>query len=77
MELIGHLPFFFITLSRVSAFFNSLQGMPGGFLKHGTIALNDSEHYVLAFVPPKEDKELYELTMGGLFNKEMWTAPGL
>ena len=42
------------------------EGMPGGFLKHGTIALIDQDHYVLAFVPPKSDKELYELTMGGL-----------
>jgi len=42
------------------------EGMPGGFLKHGTIALIDSDHYTLAFVPPKKDKELYDLTMGGV-----------
>lgn len=42
------------------------EGMPGGFLKHGTIAMIDSDLYTLAFVPPREDKELYELTMGGV-----------
>jgi glucosamine--fructose-6-phosphate aminotransferase (isomerizing) len=42
------------------------EGMPGGFLKHGTIALIDSDLYTLAFVPPKKDRELYDLTMGGV-----------
>jgi glucosamine--fructose-6-phosphate aminotransferase (isomerizing) len=42
------------------------EGMPAGFLKHGTIAMIDSDHYALVFVPPKEDRELYELTMGGV-----------
>ncbi len=42
------------------------EGMAGGFLKHGTIALIDSDLYTLAFVPPKKDRELYDLTMGGV-----------
>lgn len=42
------------------------EGLPGGFLKHGTIAMIDPDHFVLAFVPPKEDRELYELTIGGV-----------
>jgi glucosamine--fructose-6-phosphate aminotransferase (isomerizing) len=42
------------------------EGMPAGFLKHGTIAMIDSDNYALVFVPPKEDRELYELTMGGV-----------
>ena len=42
------------------------EGMPAGFLKHGTIAMIDPDHYALVFVPPKEDRELYELTMGGV-----------
>lgn len=42
------------------------EGMPAGSLKHGTIALIDYDHYTLAFVPPKEDRELYELTIGGV-----------
>ena len=42
------------------------EGMPVGFLKHGTIAMIDADHYALVFVPPKEDRELYELTMGGV-----------
>lgn len=42
------------------------EGMPGGFLKHGNIALIDSDLYTIAFVPPKEDKELYELTLSGI-----------
>lgn len=42
------------------------EGMPAGSLKHGTIALIDYDHYTLAFVPPKEERELYELTIGGV-----------
>ncbi|MBI5185198.1 MAG: glutamine--fructose-6-phosphate transaminase (isomerizing) [Nitrospinae bacterium] len=42
------------------------EGMPGGFLKHGTIAMIDSEHYAVVFVPPKEDKKLFDLTMGSI-----------
>ncbi len=42
------------------------EGMPGGFLKHGTIAMIDPDHFALVFVPPKEDRKLYELTMGGV-----------
>lgn len=40
------------------------EGMPGGFLKHGTIALIDERHYSVVFVPPEEEKELYQATMG-------------
>ncbi len=42
------------------------EGMPGGFLKHGTIAMIDSEHYAVVFVPPQEDKYLFDLTMGSI-----------
>ncbi len=42
------------------------EGMPAGFLKHGTIAMIDPEHYAVAFVPPKECEELYNLTMGSI-----------
>ena len=39
------------------------EGMPGGFLKHGTLALVDDDMYTLVFVPPKGDDN-YSLTMG-------------
>ena len=42
------------------------EGMPGGFLKHGTLALIDSDMYTIVFIPPKEDKELYEATINSV-----------
>ncbi|MBI4664889.1 MAG: glutamine--fructose-6-phosphate transaminase (isomerizing) [Nitrospinae bacterium] len=39
------------------------EGMPSGFLKHGTIALIDDDLNSVVFVPPEEDAELYELTL--------------
>ncbi len=39
------------------------EGMPGGFLKHGTLAMIDNEINSIVFIPPKEDKKLYEATM--------------
>ncbi|MFQ5443592.1 MAG: glutamine--fructose-6-phosphate transaminase (isomerizing), partial [Nitrospinales bacterium] len=39
------------------------EGMPGGFLKHGTLAMIDQDIYSIVFIPPKEDKVLYESTM--------------
>ncbi len=39
------------------------EGMPGGFLKHGTLAMIDDEVSSIVFVPPPEDKALYESTM--------------
>ena len=39
------------------------EGMPGGFLKHGTLALIDKHIYTIVFIPPKEDKKIYEGTM--------------
>lgn len=39
------------------------EGMPGGFLKHGTLAMIDQDIYSVVFIPPKEDKILYEATM--------------
>jgi glucosamine--fructose-6-phosphate aminotransferase (isomerizing) len=41
------------------------EGMPAGFLKHGTLALVDKELYTLVFVPPKGDDN-YNLTMGSV-----------
>jgi len=42
------------------------EGMPGGFLKHGTLSLIDEDIYTVVFVPPKEDIELYTLTMSSV-----------
>lgn len=39
------------------------EGMPGGFLKHGTLAMIDKHIYSIVFIPPKEDKALYEGTI--------------
>ncbi|KMP10339.1 glucosamine--fructose-6-phosphate aminotransferase [Candidatus Nitromaritima sp. SCGC AAA799-A02] len=39
------------------------EGMPGGFLKHGTLAMIDQEVNSIVFIPPREDKKLYEMTM--------------
>ncbi len=42
------------------------EGMPAGFLKHGTLSLIDEETPSVFFVPPKEEKELYQLTMSSV-----------
>ncbi len=39
------------------------EGMPGGFMKHGTIALIEDGVGSIFFLPPKSDKELYEHSM--------------
>jgi glucosamine--fructose-6-phosphate aminotransferase (isomerizing) len=39
------------------------EGMPGGFLKHGTLAMIDQGVNSIVFIPPREDKELYEATL--------------
>ena len=39
------------------------EGMPGGFLKHGTLAMIDDDVFSIVFVPPPEDKMLYESTL--------------
>ncbi len=42
------------------------EGMAAGFLKHGTLSLIDEETPSVFFVPPKEEKELYQLTMSSV-----------
>ncbi|RMF87424.1 MAG: glutamine--fructose-6-phosphate transaminase (isomerizing) [Nitrospinota bacterium] len=42
------------------------EGMSGGFLKHGTIALIDETTSTAAFVPPPEEKELFALTLSSI-----------
>jgi len=39
------------------------EGMPGGFLKHGTLAMIDQDVNSIVFVPPRSDKALYESTI--------------
>ena len=39
------------------------EGMPAGFLKHGTLSMVEPRVYSLLFVPPPEDSVLYERTM--------------
>jgi len=42
------------------------EGMPGGFLKHGTLSLIDEDMYTVVLVPPKEEEDLYQLTMSSV-----------
>jgi len=39
------------------------EGMPAGFLKHGTLAMIDHNIFSIVFIPPREDKALYEATI--------------
>jgi glucosamine--fructose-6-phosphate aminotransferase (isomerizing) len=42
------------------------EGMPGGFLKHGTLSLVDDKLYTLVVVPPPSAGELYAMTMSSV-----------
>ncbi|MFQ5481989.1 MAG: glutamine--fructose-6-phosphate transaminase (isomerizing) [Nitrospinaceae bacterium] len=42
------------------------EGMPCGFLKHGTLAMIDSEIYSIVFVPPAAQKDLYASTLSSV-----------
>jgi len=42
------------------------EGMPGGFLKHGTLSLVDDKLYTLVFVPPPSAGELHAMTMSSV-----------
>jgi len=42
------------------------EGMPAGFLKHGTLSLIDEETPSVVLLPPKEEAELYQLTMSSV-----------
>jgi len=42
------------------------EGMPAGFLKHGTLSLIDEEIPSVFLLPPMEEKELYQLTMSSV-----------
>ena len=39
------------------------EGMPAGFLKHGTLAMIDENIFSIVFIPPREDKALYDATI--------------
>lgn len=42
------------------------EGMPCGFLKHGTLAMIDDDVYSIVFVPPKSDKAMYQATLASI-----------
>ncbi len=42
------------------------EGMPCGFLKHGTLAMIDPDIYSIVFIPPKSEKELYQSTLASV-----------
>lgn len=42
------------------------EGMPCGFLKHGTLAMIDKDINSIVFIPPKEDKALFDATMASV-----------
>ncbi|TDJ50077.1 MAG: glutamine--fructose-6-phosphate transaminase (isomerizing), partial [Nitrospina sp.] len=39
------------------------EGMPCGFLKHGTLAMIDDDIFSIVFIPPQKDKALYDATL--------------
>lgn len=39
------------------------EGMPCGFLKHGTLAMIDPDIYSIVFIPPNSEKVLYQATL--------------
>lgn len=39
------------------------EGMPAGFLKHGTLAMIDQDIFSIVFIPPRADKALYDATI--------------
>ena len=43
-----------------------VEGLPAGFLKHGTLAMVDTDLMSLFFVPSKEEKKLHELTLAAM-----------
>jgi glucosamine--fructose-6-phosphate aminotransferase (isomerizing) len=51
------------------------EGMPGGFLKHGTIALIDDHTHSVAFLPPTEESALLHATLTNV--QEIRTRGGL
>jgi glucosamine--fructose-6-phosphate aminotransferase (isomerizing) len=42
------------------------EGMPAGFLKHGTLSLIDQDTPSVFLIPPKEARELFDLTLSSL-----------
>jgi glucosamine--fructose-6-phosphate aminotransferase (isomerizing) len=42
------------------------EGMPAGFLKHGTLSLIEHSTPCIFLIPPKEQHELYELTLSSM-----------
>lgn len=42
------------------------EGMPCGFLKHGTLAMIDPDINSIVFIPPNSEKALYEATMASV-----------
>ncbi len=40
------------------------EGMPAGFLKHGTLSLIDKDFFTVILAPPKQEGALYTATMG-------------
>jgi len=42
------------------------EGMPGGFLKHGTLSLVDDKLHTLVFIPPPSTGELHSMTMSSV-----------
>jgi glutamine---fructose-6-phosphate transaminase (isomerizing) len=42
------------------------EGMPAGFLKHGTLSLIDQDVPSVFLIPPKETRDLFDLTLSSL-----------
>jgi len=42
------------------------EGMPAGFLKHGTLALIDDQINTVGFIPPREETDLFQMTISSM-----------
>ncbi len=42
------------------------EGMPCGFLKHGTLAMIDDDIFSIVFIPPPKEKALYDATLASV-----------
>ncbi|MDH4224919.1 MAG: glutamine--fructose-6-phosphate transaminase (isomerizing) [Deltaproteobacteria bacterium] len=52
-----------------------VEGLPAGFLKHGTLAMVDSRMASLFFIPPPESRELHKQTLAALEEVKARSGP--
>ena len=52
-----------------------VEGMPAGFLKHGTLALVDEDMFSLFLLPTVEEKQLHQMTLSALEEVKARSGP--